>query len=1534
LHLIKGNEHAPIDVVFIHGLDGDAFGTWNFYSEPSWSTWIAQQFPDVSIWSLEYRIKSSRWFGGAMPLHDRAVNVLATVSSELQTSSKIILVCHSYGGLVAKEMIRAAVEAASEYRSFADRIAGFVFLGTPNNGSALAHYFAALNVVLRGSGALTELRQNEPALRQLSHWFRQSALASQWKMRVFFETMNTRGVRVVDESSSDPAIVGVTPIGIDSNHSDLPKPLEPDVRVKRTLNLIQEVVDATIPRTAWQIFGSIVQAPVTARINFQFSNDHDQPSKPQIEAIDPAMDRVEPSFASNELIGGEPQEHGKNSSLPQEDVADALERDFSSRFDRAVKRSLYPEIKVNEFTALAHDVMQGTGIAISAELRRRILLRASRLAAARKEPDEAERLLDAAARLSGPDEDTPARARLASARGKFDDAIQLLRDRTDADSRSTLLSILATARGEEDALSWFADQSLSAADLTSLGVLTLGQIYLQKGDFESSKRILALARDCQLAECPYLYFLRGVVWFASLLPTPDQAMALSMLPLDVRAAKPLPSERLASELDLAADDFRRAIPLMIDLGLREAPRIAEFYLTWCDLLHPVRRDAALEKLRQDMTEPSKALSRVPFAFAYDVAFNPSALLQYLQKREKFGGLSLEEVRAKFSVQINQNDSRGIIDTIIKNRSQALVMFGEVSVIAFEVQALARTGEGTSARLLLQQNETKLAPDLIAGLQTEIAKAEGADPVAEHTRLYQKTKSVEALRALVGALLEKDDSIGIAQYAEQLYGLTKDPRDLSLALKARIDSGDNQGFVRLYEMYPFLRDMHAGFRRHYGWQLFQMGRQREAKAIADELSLSDDRDLNLEIAIALETGEWETLAEPLAGSLKLAARLTGLDLIRAANLAQASGEGPLMDLVQAALEKGQNDANVLLGAYTISMEEDISGLRADAHEWFRQALALSGPDGPIQQFELKDLLAKQTEWNEHTRNINSSLSRAEVPLCLAAPDLRTTLVDLILRNLVRNSTLSDSRRRAAIPLFSGRREPRKTGEAKKAAFDITSLLVLAWLGILRKAFDLFPDILLPAGTLYELFEGRRRIKQFQQSRLRQAIEVRDAIGRGSLKVLQSPSLARDALSQDIGVELAALLRAADAANGIVVRPAPVHRLRSEEREDADISPYATRLADMHAVLRALSDANVIDESSEASARRYFELQDKAWPASACLDQARPVFLDGLALVYLQYTALLDPFLKTFRTVYIHVTTQEEATVLIEHDRNVAEVLAVIDEVRNAVRVANSKGKMIFGPRGTIAGELDRDEATPSTFNILNSLNGAELVVLDDRFLNKEPIVIDGSGARAPIASTLDVIEELFARSALTDDERRGLHYRLRIGGAMLVPVNGAELVAAVRRNRKSDAPEFRAIQDSIDLARLAEMPRFPAEMPWFMGFARGTKEAIMTIWQEEDEERAAVLSEAVERVRPRPEDWIDRWDGNPPPGWILAVRRALLGAMALPIEITDQSKGDAYQRWFEEAYMSETRRIAPESYQRVVDYLRQFIEMPWDDEDEG
>lgn len=782
----------------------------------------------------------------------------------------------------------------------------------------------------------------------------------------------------------------------------------------------------------------------------------------------------------------------------------ALERDLEHRYNKVLHRSLFPEVsKIDGFHLLAKEVLEGEFFSVSEALHRRIFLRAARSTALRGELDEAERFLAAATALVGLDTDLPARARLAEGRGDVDGAIRLLRDAKDADARSTLFNILTRHRGDAAALAWLAEHNLSVPDLTVNGIHTLAMIHLQHDDFQKTRDILIEATDAQLAEGPYFLFLRAAVRLATLFPKPDQRLPLMGVPLDVRSGHTiLAGEIVTAELDAAIADLNQFLSIASELGLREARHIAEAYIIWCHLLHPVHRNAAVARLRADMADPVTALPRLQFAFAHDSEFDPTPITRYLENREQLGGLDEEELRAALVLRLHSDEPREIADFIARHRTRLEAVFGKAGIVSIEIQALALAKDATSARLALDQNRDLIDSNLTRLLEAEIAKADGSDPVAEHKRAYEATKSPEALRALVGELVRRKDHRAVAHYAEDLYAQTNDPRDAVVTANALASAGDDAGFLRVVDAYPFVKEHNPALARHQARKLFGLGRISQAKQIAEELRASHEakyRDLDLEIAIALESGDWEALAIPLSAYLENAADHSGLALIRAAKLSQASGQGPFAGLMNAAVERAPEDPSVLIGAYSMVIEEGLEERRPEANAWFRSALDLSGPDGPVKRFELKELLSRQVAWNERTREINDAVVKGDLPLIFAAPGLRTTLVDVVLRNLFRNVTLSDPRKRTALPLFSGRRRPSSIEDVSRLAIDQSALIVLAWLGLLPKVIQTYSKIVLPASALQELFQGRSRIRQFQKSRIERARDIQSAIARGGRRL---------------------------------------------------------------------------------------------------------------------------------------------------------------------------------------------------------------------------------------------------------------------------------------------------------------------------------------------------------------------------------------------------------------------------------------------------
>lgn len=229
---------AAADIIFVHGLGGDKLSTWQFSDSPEsfWPAWLAQELSHIGVYSLSYDASPSAWLGSAMPLADRATNLLALLEADQFGARPIIWVCHSLGGLVVKQILRTAATLGQDsWRCLAECTKAVVFLATPHAGARLANYVGLLGRVLRTTVAVEELNANDPHLRELTQWYRNNAAQLNIATRVFFETQDTAGMRIVDETSADPGIGGVVPVAVDGDHFEICKPVNRDALVYKSI---------------------------------------------------------------------------------------------------------------------------------------------------------------------------------------------------------------------------------------------------------------------------------------------------------------------------------------------------------------------------------------------------------------------------------------------------------------------------------------------------------------------------------------------------------------------------------------------------------------------------------------------------------------------------------------------------------------------------------------------------------------------------------------------------------------------------------------------------------------------------------------------------------------------------------------------------------------------------------------------------------------------------------------------------------------------------------------------------------------------------------------------------------------------------------------------------------------------------------------------------------------------------------------------------------------------------------------------------
>lgn len=280
---------AVLDIFFVHGLGGDRIETWQKTEDEFWPRWLAEQFPNCRIYMIGYDSNKFAGFlaGEGASIQDLALSIADQIASREESAPHALLVAHSLGGLIIKQMLRRLSESANtDYNSIGRSVAGVAFLGTPHLGAQAA---TALDILLKTfkSKQVKQLAYSDEMLIDLNEFFRTWVARHDVAVRSFYETEKTGAVHIVDKVSSNPGILGSDPIAVQANHIDICKP-------------------------------SSMKAPVYASISSMI--------RKLLKKILPAYE-AGPSGSGNQEVTGTLQENG-NAAEAATDVAPEIRADF------------------------------------------------------------------------------------------------------------------------------------------------------------------------------------------------------------------------------------------------------------------------------------------------------------------------------------------------------------------------------------------------------------------------------------------------------------------------------------------------------------------------------------------------------------------------------------------------------------------------------------------------------------------------------------------------------------------------------------------------------------------------------------------------------------------------------------------------------------------------------------------------------------------------------------------------------------------------------------------------------------------------------------------------------------------------------------------------------------------------------------------------------------------------------------------------------------------------------------------------------
>ncbi|KAE8395642.1 Alpha/Beta hydrolase protein [Aspergillus alliaceus] len=239
---------VDVDIVAIHGLNGDAIKTWTH--ESSNVCWLRDLLPTyinnarVLTWGYNANVNSLM---GRSTSSDRILQHAQTLIEELQSDREfesaaerpIIFVCHSLGGIIVKKALAFSSRQTSHKNARLQSIYtctyGIIFFGTPHSGSSkagtldAAQKLASLVVPRRAAlfetSLLQALKEGSETLQNITDEF--LPLMSRYCMFFLWEQLRTRLAYtedyIVNVESAVPTIDGVDKCAIPADHRGMCK---------------------------------------------------------------------------------------------------------------------------------------------------------------------------------------------------------------------------------------------------------------------------------------------------------------------------------------------------------------------------------------------------------------------------------------------------------------------------------------------------------------------------------------------------------------------------------------------------------------------------------------------------------------------------------------------------------------------------------------------------------------------------------------------------------------------------------------------------------------------------------------------------------------------------------------------------------------------------------------------------------------------------------------------------------------------------------------------------------------------------------------------------------------------------------------------------------------------------------------------------------------------------------------------------------------------------------------------------------------
>ena len=1184
--------------------------------------------------------------------------------------------------------------------------------------------------------------------------------------------------------------------------------------------------------------------------------------------------------------------------------------------------------------ALSRRLSEGDFYGGTATVKASALAWCARILAGGGKLDEAEENLALAEKMGN--ESKIARAFIWMQKGDRNRALSVLAGIDSPSARSAILTITGLHDGPMEAVDRLTASGLGVSDLDPDGKFILMKFQLELGEWKAARETVEAVNENDFVEAPVLHHMVAVAYLLSTVPLDYRIVVLRQVPLNALIF-PLASDATSIEIRRKArTHFISAKQVAQGFGCHGVAAELDSYALWLELRDPEFSENGRLKLEDRIRNLETALHLVPLCLQYGIPLDKAAVEQEIDKQAFHSDLSQDAAFARLAMARMQENPEDIATYFDRHFNTFSTHLDVRAVQSIQIEILAMAGLTNRAEecldLLLEDG---LSDADECRYRLMIARGEGKDTCEGQLELFKKTGSQSDLEVLVAELERKEDWDELCEYAEILFEKTcfiHDAERLAIALH---NSNKFSRIIELHQAQADIMEQSTNLKVLYCWALFFEGDLLRARCELNKLETDweDTTYRNLQISMSVTLGDLDSLSACIASAYRQTEDKSARELVKAAEFSLYLKLDSAKELLFAAAEKGNDDADVLSHAYFLVTR---AGWEADPEtaSWLQRAVDLSGEDGPLWPVTINDILDLKPEWDRHELRTRQLLDRGESPMFFAAQFLSRSLMNLTLFPAMTNSAQRDLRRKFGIPGFSGQRGPTHSIASGTIGLDYTALLTLSFLNLLEKVFDTFDTIYVPHSALAWLFEERQNASFHQPSRIRDARRILYFLSTGALKELTPVTGGDRELSTYVGDDLATFIAEAESAKPgdtqrLVIRPSPVNIAGSLGDEVADLTSHSSVLVSCQAVVEKLSEMAEIEDFEERKALAYLQLQEKTWSHQLEITDNATLYLDNLAVHYLLHAGILEKLCMLDFELYVSSSLVAELNGLIAYESISGKIIDEIETMRSVVKQGIECRKVKVGKWRNFG---NGDEQSPDFFHIAGLFAMAEdcdAIVVDDRFFNQHQY-IDFNVEQTPLFSTIDVLDSLVSAGSISPKQRLALRTRLRRAGYFFVPLTEDEVnrhlnAAEVKDGKLIERTHLRAIRESILHVRMNDWLQLPIEGGWPETVFDILVNALRNLWKEgADIPRVEVLS-----------DWL--WDQLDVRGWAHLIgpeirdetirsgrtRIILLLLTSLDVDIPRDIR-EAYWAWLEDRVLAPAKELEPDLFTLIIDLKRRQI----------